>query len=95
MKTSRAAKDKKFKKDVLDELFCRVGFSGYDDYFVKKNAIWYEEKTWARKEEEDFMDWFVKRHQKVYKSKKTFAEREAGWFVLCYGWRVELDVKKK
>ena len=48
--------------------------------------------VWAKKN--NFMDWFAKRHQKVYKSKKAFAEREAGWFVLYYGWRVELDPEK-
>jgi len=95
MKTSRTAKDKKFQKDVLDELFRRVGFDGYDDEFVKNHKLWYQKNTWAMKDEEDFMDWFAKRHQKVYKSKKAFAKREASWFVLYYGWRVELGVEKK
>ena len=91
MKTSQTAKDKKFKKDVLDELFRRVGFDGYGAEFVKNHKLWRQKNTWGMKDAEDFMDWFVKRHQKVYKSKKTFAESEADCFVLSYGWRVDVD----
>jgi hypothetical protein len=77
-----------FKKEALDELFKRAGFEGYDQKFVDKFPTdWYLRKDWSINNEKSFIHWFVKRHQKIFKSTKRRADCDAQWFVLSYGWK--------
>lgn len=81
-----------FKRDALDELFKRAGFEGYDQKFVDEFPNdWYLQKDWSEKDEKSFSCWLVKQHQKIFKSTKRTANRDALWFIFSYGWKTKYE----
>ena len=90
MRTSRKDKKTVFLKKVLNELFKRVGFYGYDQKLVDKYPNnWYVQREWTEEQEESYKQWFAEQHQKAFKSTKEYARSEAGWFLFSYGWKVK------
>lgn len=86
-------KDNKYArlyKQALIEMFSRVGvnvksFKGVKAYEKKHGEKWFNTKNWTREQKDDFRDWLIERLRKVGMTKKR-ATREAGMFVLMYGW---------
>lgn len=72
-------------EECLKEMFRRVG-SRYSRRFCKR-ADWYRTRSWTDAEETDFKKWMVGHLRKRCRWTKRTAEKEAGWFVLMYGWR--------
>lgn len=84
------AKMTRFNQAVIDELFRRVGFDGYDQDHVKKHPTdWYAQREWTVQEERSYKEWFIELHQKTFKSTKDHAQLDAGWFLLSYGWKAK------
>ena len=79
----------KFTLIALDEMFKRVGFNGFDQSFVDQNTDWYSKRTWTEKVEKDYRNWFVDLYKKTFKSTTRTAQNEAGWFLLCWGWKAD------
>jgi hypothetical protein len=71
---------------ALRELCNRVD-ADYDKIISTCNNQWpVNDYLWTQDEEDDFRAWLTKHFRKKIRTKKL-AEREAGWFVLMYGWR--------
>jgi len=89
----KLTKEQKFREEALDEMFKRVGFDGFDQKFVDSNDKWYRRKTWTESDQCDFKNWFVKKHMKVFKAGKSYAEGDVGWFLFNYGWKCKYKYK--
>ena len=77
----------KFMRSAMNEMFTRVGFKKFDQSFVKNHIDWYCQRTWTQEEEIDYRKWFVINFKKTFKSTTLRAQKEANWFLLCWGWK--------
>jgi len=76
----------KFLKNALNQMFTAVGFSEFDEEFVKQEN-WFSKKTWTEEQSKEFKKWFVSECRKELKFTKTMAEKEHAWFDLKWGWK--------
>lgn len=68
----------------LKEMFCRVG-ERYSRRFCKQDD-WFRRRSWTDAQCDDFSDWMVAFLRRRERWTKKTAEKEAGWFLLMYGW---------
>jgi len=72
-------------EDCLREMFRRVGLR-YVEKFCKRDN-WYRARSWTESQEHEFKEWMVGFLRKRCRWTKKTAEKEAGMFLLNYGWR--------
>jgi hypothetical protein len=77
-----------FLKKAFQKMFQAVGFSDYDEEFVKQSN-WYHLREWTQTQSNDFKRWFLKEAKKDLKFSKQMIEREYQWFDLKWGWKVK------
>lgn len=73
---------------VLDEMFRRVGFDGYDKEFTNQQW-WYTLREWTLEEDRAFAQWFIDEYRKEFRSSKILAREVASIFMLNYGWKIK------
>lgn len=77
-----------FRKIALDEMFRRVGFSGYDPAFTEQDK-WYTLREWTLEEERSFMEWMIDSYSKTFREPKYKSKEAVRMFNLQYGWKVK------
>lgn len=70
---------------LMAEMFKRAGKEWPDKEFTAFPE-WYAMHLWTEDEDEDFKAWAVDFLRKKAKWSKGVAEKEYGWFHLCWGW---------
>jgi len=75
--------------ECLREMFRRVGLR-YTEKFCKQND-WYRKRSWSEGEENSFKVWVVDLLRQRYRWNKKQSMKEAGMFLLNYGWRFSPD----
>ena len=64
---------------------CEVIGVKYDDVDFT-NHRWFLEYSWTREEEEEFRDWLITLIEKTTIDTRHYAEVQANFFILNYGW---------
>ena len=80
-------KEARFLNTALTEMFRRVGrkYSAQ----ATSEPDWYCESTWTSQQQAEFVKWLANLIRRELKRRAYRADREAGWFVLNYGWKVK------
>lgn len=90
MSTRRQKKIDDFYLRVLDEMFRRVGFEGYDKSFTD-DQWWFTKREWSLEEDVNFTKWFTEEYRKTFRCTKHIAKGAAAMFVFNYGWKVKQE----
>jgi hypothetical protein len=87
-------KEDKLLHTALREMFRPVG-RRYSPKATSKPE-WYSESAWTSEQQEQFGKWLAKLIRRELRHPAYKADREAGWFVFNYGWKVvpETDTAK-
>ena len=56
---------------------------------VPTTPDWFLARSWTPKQEVAYREWFVREARRDLRWSKRQATKEAGWFLLFYGWRIE------
>lgn len=73
-------------EEIIPEMFRRVGKGENCVKEVCSQHDWFMKETWTPEEEKSFKDWLVVTLRTKLKMTKKLAEREAGMFLLNWGW---------
>ena len=85
------SKSDKFLEKALFKLFFMVGRK-YTPEAVG-HPEWFYESTWTAAQQEEYREWFQKASMRSLGWRAKRARVEAGFFILWYGWKVELPHK--
>ena len=77
----------KWLDEILTKQFEMVG-EEYKPSIVKKDN-WYLDYTWTNEQEKEFQDWLAVYFKKRLKFSKEYCARQAGWFILHCGFKVD------
>jgi len=75
-----------FITTALTEMFKRVGRKYSPE--ATSQPEWFYESTWTSQQESEFRKWLKKLIIFKLRHPAYRADREAGWFVFDFGWRV-------
>ena len=56
---------------------------------VPTTPDWFLARSWTPKQEVAYREWFVREARRDLRWSKRQATKEAGWFLLFYGWKTE------
>jgi len=84
----RQNKIDRFIDAALDKMFQAVGFEGFDEEFVKQDN-WYMLREWTSEQQDEYRSWFISECRKKLRMRKGQAEREFGFFLLSWGWKIK------
>ena len=73
----------------FEEMFSRVG-EKYPNKELTDKPDWYTLHSWTDEQQNDFKKWMVSFLTKEMRWIKKTAEKEAGFFILNYGWSTKL-----
>lgn len=80
-------KIEKFTTKMLERMFKQVGLKYTKE--ATSSQEWYLAHTWTPENEEIFRQYFITEGRKDLKWNKKYAEKQAGMFILSYGWKCQ------
>jgi hypothetical protein len=85
-------KEEKCFETAMTEMFRLVGRK-YSQKATSKHE-WYYESTWTSEQQSEFRKWLTKLIRRELRYPAYKADREAGWFVFNFGWKVAPETDK-
>jgi hypothetical protein len=85
--------EKQFLRKILTRMFKTVGRKYSAKATAKPN--WYDESSWSREQEAQYKAWLAKVIERELHYRPVAANRQAAWFILEYGWKVEETSPKR
>lgn len=85
----RLGGEERFFLKVMNRMFAVVGKKYSPE--VTATPEWYLDSTWTSKQEDNFRAFFIRNAMKDLGMPEHRAIKEAGWFVLWYGWKAAND----
>ena len=81
---------------LVKELLMKMLGDNYDDVMFKakeakekgERYAFYDDYTWTKEEQDEFMKWASERVKKVLRVNKKRADKEVSYFILTYGLKV-------
>ena len=80
----------KWLDEILTKQFEMVGLE-YKPTLVTHDG-WFLEYTWTDEQQNAFKSWLVAYFRKKTRFSKEYCERQAAWFILHCGWKLNNDI---
>lgn len=74
----------KWLDEVLKKQFEMIDIQYKRDLVSEKD--WYTKHSWTEEQQTAFKNWLTAYFKKKFKFAKKYAEKEAGMFILSFGW---------
>ncbi len=83
----KATKEERFLHKVMAKMFSTVGKVYTPEETGKPD--WYLTSSWTADQEQVFKEYLVREIMRDFGMSRRHAVKEAGWFLLLYGWQAE------